>query len=79
MHIRITRKWAPLLGKHAACFPIQSNLVNPAICLSGNLLFGQNSLTPKLFIIPLNVLVRNSWKKIHFKSEFYNPEFGHPE
>ena len=56
---------------------IQSNLVNPAICLSGNMLFGQNYLIPELFIIPLHVLVRTSLKKIHCNSEFYNPEFGH--
>ncbi len=32
-------------------------VVNPALLLSGNLLFGQNCLTPEIFIIPLHRLV----------------------
>ena len=33
----------------------QSNLVNPALLLSGNLLFRQNFLNPEFFIIPIHV------------------------
>ena len=43
---------------------IQSNLVNPYMRLSGNLLFGQNFSTPKFFIIPLHVSVRKCQKKL---------------
>ncbi len=37
---------------------IQSNLVNPALLSSGNLLFGQNVLTQEFFIIRKS-LIRN--------------------
>ena len=43
-------------------FDVQSNLVNPYMRLSGNLLFGQNFSTPKFFIIPLHVSVRKCQK-----------------
>jgi len=36
---------------------LQSNIVNPTLLLTGNLLFGQNFSTPKFFIIPLHVSV----------------------
>ena len=39
---------------------VQSNLVNPALLLSGNLLFGQNFLTPKLFKIPIHLSFRKN-------------------
>jgi hypothetical protein len=54
---------------------IQSNLVNPALLLSGNLLFGQNFSTPKFFIIPLHVSVRKCQKKYTVIRIFCNPEF----
>jgi hypothetical protein len=58
------------LTEHSIIY-IQSNLVNPAILLSGHLLFGQNFLTPELFIIPIQDLYRyfvlqvSVRKKIH--------------
>jgi len=54
-------------------FDVQSNLVNPYMRLSGNLLFGQNFSTPKFFIIPLHVSVRKCQKK--YTVIFCNPEF----
>jgi hypothetical protein len=39
---------------------VQSNHVNPALLLTVNLLFGQNFLTPELFIIPTHVSVISS-------------------
>jgi len=52
---------------------VQSNLVNPALFLSRNLLFEQNFLTPELFLMPLHII---SKKKIHCNPEKINPEFG---
>jgi len=55
-------------------YNIQSTFDNPELLLSGHLLFGQSFPPPKLFIIPLHVSIRKGKKKIHCKSEFYNPE-----
>jgi hypothetical protein len=45
-------------------FVLQSNLVNLALHLAGNLLFGQNVLTPELFIIHIYVSVRKKFNLI---------------
>ena len=39
-------------------------VVNPALLLSGNMLFGQNCLTPELFIIPIHVSARKKYTVI---------------
>jgi hypothetical protein len=52
---------------------VQSNLVNPALFSSRNLLFEQNFLTPELFLMPLHII---SKKKIHCNPEKINPEFS---
>ena len=45
-------------------YQLQSNLVNPALLLSGKLLFGQNFITPELFIIPIHVSIRTKYTVI---------------
>jgi hypothetical protein len=42
-------------------FKLINNNVNPALLLSGNLLFRQNFLTSELFIIPIHVSVRKKY------------------
>ena len=58
--------WYIIKNSAESIYPLfYTNLVNSALLLPGNLLSGQNFLTPELFIIPIHGSVRKKYTAIH--------------